>query len=145
MFRLLPVLRQTHINKVINMPIREFSKSWGQRLKHADRLIHRRREIFEKYISQVKHLMKRQFFTPLHETQLNSFLKVKLLNSEMLTPRTSASLVKVNSTYMNHKARPRQTCCTGQSCPQSQVKYKLAERLTRLEYSNVLRLPVTHT
>ena len=44
---------------------------------------------------------------------------------------------------MKHKVCPRQPCCTGQSCPQSQVQYKLRpERLTRLGNLNVLRLPV---
>ena len=53
------------------------------------------------------------------------------------------SLVKVNSNYLKHKVGPRQPCCTGQSCPQSQVQYKRGpERLTRLGNSNVLRLPV---
>ena len=44
---------------------------------------------------------------------------------------------------MKHKVCPRQPCCTGNSCPQSQVQYKLGpERLTRLGNSNLQRLPV---
>ena len=31
--------------------------------------------------------------------------------------RTSAPLVKVNSTYLKHKVGPRQHCCTVKSCP----------------------------
>ena len=55
----------------------------------------------------------------------------------------SAPSVKVNSAYMKHKVLARQPCCTGESCPQSQVQYKLGpEGLTRLGNSNVLRLPV---
>ena len=52
--------------------------------------------------------------------------------------RKSAPLLKENSTYMKCKVLPRQPCCTGQSCPQSQVLYKLGpERLTWLGNSNL--------
>ena len=80
-------------------------------------------------------------------------LSFKLIKSIPLAPpplaltmyisRKSAPLVKVNSIYMKHKVRLRQPSYIGQSCPQSQVQYKLGPvRLSRLGNSNVLKLPV---
>ena len=57
--------------------------------------------------------------------------------------RTSAPLVKVNSTYIKHKVWPRQPIeCLLYQPKVRAIQYKQGpERLTRLVNSNVLRLP----
>ena len=71
---------------------------------------------------------------------LMSFTSMRKAN----TSRKSAPLVKVNSTYMKHKVQMRQPCCTGQSCPQSQVQYKLGTgKVDPARKFKCTRLPMT--